>query len=195
MTPEVVIEDIETTGLDIENDVILELAALHIDLQTLSIRSVYWRIVHTPDILERLQLADPRVRAMHTENGLAQACLEKPGTVIRHPDVRTPAIVVENREHLDLDFNAWIAENVSGGPPIHMAGNSVAGFDLPWTRSHLPLAARHFSHRTVDARTAATLCEAWTGEVCAPPSTAHRAIQDCRMSLDILKRAQEAFGL
>lgn len=112
--------DMETTGLTPSEDEVLEAAAILVAPTGLVAGQWKGRVQHDADALTM----DDAVRAMHTANGLLDACAGA-GWATEHD--------------LDQAITAWVIKQtgltfVDDVPDeqITLAGSGVAHFDLPW---------------------------------------------------------------
>ena len=113
--------DLETTGLDLERDEILEIAVVLTDFELTEIDRWESVITMTPNGAARIA-ADPYVMKMHADNGLYR----------ESRDANVPLAVAEESlvqflEHADFLRGELI-----------IAGSGVASFDRPLIRKHLP---------------------------------------------------------
>ena len=161
--------DLEMTGLDPDQDVILEIATLVTDgaLQVLA-EGPSLAIHRAPEELARM---DAWNQATHAGSGL----LER---------VRTSGVDARAAERQTLAFlQAWVPPGVSP-----LCGNSVHQ-DRAFLRREMPALAAHFHYRNVDVSTIKELVRRWyPGGLQAPPKQqAHRALDDARESVAELR--------
>jgi oligoribonuclease (3'-5' exoribonuclease) len=163
----VVILDLETTGLDVEKGAtILEVGALHIDLQSLEVLSQFHRLRHMED---PEVLMEEVVREMHTSNGLIAAVQRTPSS----------ESVCESLAELDQDFEEWLIRCGGGPRKVLLCGYTIH-FDARFIETLLPRthAMRHY--RLLDVRSALILAEAWgRGVYPGDIVSTHRALEDC----------------
>lgn len=174
--------DLETTGLNPREGLILEFAAvLCEDARGDDFAEVaaYTGAIHyTPDVLA-VALIDERVREMHTRNDLWR-------------DVAASTTTIGEVDA----FLVALADGLTGGKKhaITLAGNSVH-FDLAWARVFLPLFAEYLSHRVFDVSTLTRAVRSWGPEgVVWPKAEAHRALADVRESIALAREARRAMG-
>ncbi len=118
--------DMETTGLDLAEDNLLELSAILTD-DTFTIPDdgpIQFHVVcRLPDAWDRSTPEswpiDPPVRAMHAQNGLLPLVMD----LVDAPD---------EQDTIGL-FADWLPPG-----PLIAAGSGILGFDLPWLRHYWP---------------------------------------------------------
>ena len=169
-----VVIDIETTGLDVERNVVLEVGIVvaHADGTVIDT----WSAVVSNNVGA---LAAPAtndfVRKMHEDNGLraeAKAMLAR-GERTFEDEVEAEAV-------------AFLAEHDALGYP--MAGSSIGSLDRPMLARHMPKLADAFHYRNDDASTKRLLLAQLGYEVnrVETENAAHRAVDDALASLRLL---------
>lgn len=157
--------DLETSGLDPDKHVILELGVILVDQDLKPIH----RMSHTfeaPPLPRMLDTVD-----MHRESGLLNdlADLSKTSSVAQV-------------EHVLLD---WLV----GRHRIRARSLELAGFSIHFDRSfihrHMPTFDGWLSHRMIDVSTIRGLYRRWRGEP-REQASAHRALADCQEAIDEL---------
>jgi oligoribonuclease len=158
--------DLEMTGLDPKENVIVEIATLVTDDDLAIVAEGPDLVVHTTD--EELEKMEDIVRRMHTGSGLLDA-------------IRASTITLEEAGRQTLEFvRQHIPANESP-----LCGNSIA-MDRSFLHAHLPELDAHFHYRSIDVSTLKELCRRWSPHVySARPhkQTAHRALDDIRESV------------
>lgn len=166
--------DLETTGLDPEREIVLEIAVIVAndsrggDFTETAVEQTVIRPYASGGrtaeaIIDEMH---PRVRDMHTKNGLLAE--------LHDPDLTCTI------EEADAYFAALVPD---GLPSI--AGNSVGSFDLQFIRKHMPKFAARLSHRVFDVSTLIR-AERTYGDsegLVTVKADAHRALADARASL------------
>lgn len=166
--------DLETTGLDLEHDEPIEVAAIATapwltapptwpDLPT------FHSIIATSK--DPLDLCDAVVYDMHMANGLLED------------------VAIEGRPKWWVDelLVQWV-EEVFGEdrPELWLAGSGVAQFDIHWIRKHFPRFAELLSYKTIDVSPMRRFMEQCAGlrltDSRSEPSE-HRSMSDARRSL------------
>ncbi len=167
--------DCEMTGLDLENDALIEVAALVTDGE-LNVLGDGIDLVIKPDPAALEQMGD-FVRAMHTKSGLLDAL--DAGITLAEAEARVLAYV-----------RAWV-------PDPHkapLAGNTV-GTDRTFLARDMPTLERHLHYRNVDVSTIKELSRRWYPKVTinSPAKSGnHRALADIMESIEELRYYRDA---
>lgn len=164
--------DLEMTGLAVERDAIVEIAALVTDAAGLEpLDEGVSVVVHQPE--EVLAAMSDVVRAMHERSGLL--------TEIRASPLGLP------------EAGARVLEYVKAHAPtprtVPLCGNSI-GMDRRFLARHLPELEGHFHYRSIDVSSLKELCRRWYPEPfrARPDKTeGHRALTDVRASIEELR--------
>jgi oligoribonuclease len=159
--------DCEMTGLDLENDVLIEIAALVTDGDLNVLGEGVDVVIHADDAA--LNAMIDIVQRMHEKSGLTDA-------------VRTSTVTLEQAEKLVLDYVRRYVPEPRIAP---LAGNSIAT-DRAFIAKHMPALDAHLHYRMVDVSSIKELCRRWYPRIFfAKPDKglAHRALADIRESL------------
>ena len=167
--------DLEMTGLDPDNDVVIEIATIVTDsrLNTLAEGPVI--AIHTDDT--RLAAMDEWNTSHHTASGLVDR--------VRASKYH-PAMAVSET----IDFlRSWVPPNASP-----MCGNSICQ-DRRFMFRHLPELERYFHYRNLDVSTLKILMQRWRPSLEAgfTKSATHLALDDIRESIDELRYYRDYF--
>lgn len=153
-----VIVDLETTGLEVDYDVPLELGIgiFDEDLNELTMNS--WFI--KPDGWREQLSGNPYVEKMHTVNGLISDLNALPDFYFQH---------WRGKGTQRLDFSVamvsmlvwdWLTETCGiKADTLPMTGSSIGSLDRPFMRKYLPVAAGFFTYRSIDVSSIKELCK------------------------------------
>jgi oligoribonuclease len=174
--PNLIWIDCEMTGLDLEKDVLVEIAVLVTDSELNVIgEGIDLVIAATP---EQLASMNEFVTQMHTNSGL----------ITEIPN----GISVSAAEDLIIKY-LESASTVSGKSPL--AGNSV-GVDRSFIARDMPRLNEYLHYRTVDVSSVKELARRWNAKVYfnSPAKTGnHRALGDIQDSIAELAHYRENF--
>ncbi len=171
MTEPLVWIDCEMTGLDPEQDALVELAIVVTDSELTLLDDGIDIVIATDPA--KLATMDDVVRDMHTQSGLLVA-LESATTTI------------EEAEQLALDYVRGFIPERRKAP---LCGNSIAT-DRSFIARYLPRLDDHLHYRMVDVSSIKELSRRWFPRVYfnAPPKTGgHRALADIVDSINELR--------
>jgi oligoribonuclease len=161
--------DLEMTGLDTDNDHIIEIATVVTDkhLNVLGEGPVF--AIHQPEHV--LTAMDEWNRKQHGGSGLADR-------------VRASKIALAEAEEKTVDFLGRFVG--SGKSP--MCGNSICQ-DRRFLAREMPKLERYFHYRNLDVSTLKELARRWAPAMYAghKKSSTHLALDDIRASIDELK--------
>lgn len=159
--------DLETTGLDPETEVILEVAAFEAELtKPFDARKIYDTVLEFP--ATKATSLTPFILKMHTD--LLEAC----------------AVSLVSVKSAELDLMHRLPER-----EYTLAGSSVH-FDHGFIRQHMPNLNKRFSYRHYDV-SAVKLFAQSLGMKPFPKAGAHRAAADCLESIAHAKAVAEWF--
>jgi oligoribonuclease len=168
--------DLEMTGLDCNNDSILEIATLVTDSElNLLAEGPELAIAHP---LERLQAMDDWNRRQHGKSGLWQRVLDS-------------TVSLAEAERKTLEFvSRWVP---CGASPI--CGNSICQ-DRRFMAREMPTLERYFHYRNLDVSTVKILAKRWAPAIAGGlvKESAHTALSDIRDSIDELRYYRRHMG-
>ncbi|MGG5171471.1 oligoribonuclease [Pseudarthrobacter sp. J1738] len=167
--------DCEMTGLSLENDALIEVAALVTDSE-LNILGEGVDVVIKPDDASLAQMND-FVRNMHTQSKLLDEL----------PQGKTMA---EAEAEIMEYIERWVPE--PGKAPL--GGNSV-GTDRTFLARDMPAVVEHLHYRVIDVSTIKELSRRWFARAyfqSPAKSGGHRALGDIRDSINELRYYREA---
>jgi oligoribonuclease len=162
--------DCEMTGLDLERDALVEIAALVTDFDLQVLGEGVDIIVRPPD--EALAQMVPFVREMHTSSGLLA---ELPGGV--------------SLAEAEQQVLAYIAEHCPEGSRPPLAGNTI-GTDRAFLARDMPQLEQFLHYRVVDVSSIKELARRWYPRAYfnAPEKRGnHRALADIQESIEELR--------
>ena len=163
--------DLEMTGLDVDKDVILEIAVIVTDGQlTKAIEGPELIIGASPEQLDRMV---PVVKKMHKKSGLTERVLNSD-------------VTVRQAERQVLSF---VKKHVPEKGIAPLAGNSIHT-DRAFLVKHMPRLVNHLHYRIVDVSTIKELTRRWMPdrlEEAPEKDTGHRALADIRESIKELE--------
>ena len=168
--------DLEMTGLDHDNDVIVEIATIVTDDDLAIVAEGPDLVVHADE--EALARMGDVVRNMHTSSGLLDQ--------IR---ASTLDLATAGAETL-----AFIQEHVPEPRTVPLCGNSI-GTDRRFLTRWLPEIEEYLHYRSVDVSSVKELAKRWYPEaVSKAPGKhgSHRALDDIRESIAELRYYREA---
>ncbi|WP_460761885.1 oligoribonuclease [Lysobacter fragariae] len=168
--------DLEMTGLDTDNDSILEIATVVTDAQLETLAEGPEFAISHP--LERLQAMDEWNRNQHRRSGLWQRALEQ-------------GVSMEEAERKTLEFlTQWVPANAS---PI--CGNSICQ-DRRFLHRQMPKLEKYFHYRNLDVSTIKELARRWAPTVLngVRKESKHTALSDIHDSIVELRHYRAAMG-
>jgi oligoribonuclease len=175
--------DVETTGLDTNGDLLLEVACLVSDLDLNEIdpagyqSKVLWPATA---LAERRARAVPAVQTMHDRSGLWSACSD--------PDEAKPVTQV------DAELTAYVRNLVPEAKTARIAGSSVR-LDLNFVDAYLPNLSGHLHYRMLDVSSWAGGARWWAGVEEYPKVMAHTAMADISESIEQMRWLRRQLGL
>lgn len=162
--------DLEMTGLDATENVIVEIATLITDDDLNIIAEGPDLVIHASEA--DLAKMDPVVVAMHEHSGLTAA-------------IRASTLTVEEAGRVTLEF---LRAHIPEAGTVPLCGNSI-GMDRRFLAAYLPEIENFLHYRSIDVSTIKELAKRWyPGDVTnfRKKSSAHRAMDDIRESVNEL---------
>lgn len=156
--------DMEMTGLDVDSEVPIEVAAIICDLSFKELET-YHAVVKQPQ--EYLDRMDQWNREHHGASGLTAAI----------PSGKAPSAV-------ELELIQFVERHFQGEPVI-LCGNSI-GQDRLFINRHFPQFAKRLHYRMLDVTSWKVVFQSILGKKFEKKNT-HRAIDDIRESMDELR--------
>jgi oligoribonuclease len=163
--------DLEMTGLEVENDVIVEIACIVTDAELNALDDGIELIVHA-DAAALGKMGD-YVREMHTKSGLL-------------PKIEQSEISVADAQKATLEYVRAHVKTASSAP---LCGNSI-GTDRRFLAAYMRELDDYLHYRSIDVSSLKELCRRWYPAVYKKrPGKAehHRALDDIRESIEELR--------
>ncbi len=168
--------DLEMTGLEVERDVIVEVAVIITDGSLETVIEGPDLVVHQPD--EALDGMVDVVAEMHAKSGLTEA-------------VKTSRTTLSEAERSVM---AFLTEHVPEPRAAPLAGNSVHA-DRAFLLRYMPAVEAHLHYRNVDVSTFKECAKRWRPSLLddvPPKEGGHRALADIRESIVELRYYRDA---
>lgn len=168
--------DLEMTGLDTDNDSIIEIATVVTDGQLNVLAEGPELAIQHP--LATLEAMDEWNRNQHTRSGLWQRVLDSEVSLAQ-AEARTVAFLAE-----------WVGAGVS---PI--CGNSICQ-DRRFLHRQMPRLEKYFHYRNLDVSTVKELARRWAPGVAAGvgKNSSHTALSDVHDSINELRHYRRFMG-
>ena len=163
--------DLEMTGLDPDENVVVEIATLITNDELEIIAEGPDLVIHATE--EDLAKMDSFVVDMHTKSGLL-------------PEIRNSNISVEEAEKQTM---AFLNEHIKREKSVPLCGNSI-GTDRRFLAKYLPNIENFLHYRSVDVSSIKELVKRWFPEMLeeAPKKNGgHRAMEDIKASVEELR--------
>ncbi len=166
--------DLEMTGLDTDNDYIIEVATIVTDSELNILAEGPVIAVH--QVEEILDAMDKWNTHQHNQSGLVKRVLESPHSTT-------------DAENMTLEFlEKFVPEKVSP-----MCGNSICQ-DRRFLHRLMPQMEQYFHYRNLDVSSVKEMVGRWyPGKPMFEKDSTHLAMQDIRDSIDELKFYREHF--
>src|SRR5690606_33167086 len=159
--------DCEMTGLDLEKDALIEVAALVTDADLNVLGTGVDVVIHADE--SALENMPEVVRQMHEKPGLTEA-------------VRRSTVALEQAQEMLM---AYITEWVPEPRTAPLCGNSIAT-DRGFLARDMPILDAYLHYRMIDVSSVKELCRRWYPRVYfgqPQKGLAHRALADIRESI------------
>jgi oligoribonuclease len=159
--------DCEMTGLDVEKDVLIEVAALVTDSELNLLGSGVDVVIHADEAA--LGSMVEIVREMHDKSGLTDA-------------VRTSTVTIPDAEQMIMDY---VRQFVTEPRTAPLCGNSIAT-DRGFLSRQMPRFDQYLHYRMIDVSSIKELCRRWFPRTYfgqPAKGLAHRALADIQESI------------
>ncbi|MGQ0826591.1 MAG: oligoribonuclease [Actinomycetota bacterium] len=163
--------DLEMTGLDVDSDVIVEIACIVTDADLTAVADGVDLVVHQDDVA--LAAMDDFVRTMHRKSSLL-------------PEIAASTVDVSAAE---AQIASYIRAHVPTAGTAPLCGNSI-GMDRRFLARYMPGIEGYLHYRSIDVSSLKELCRRWYPELYRQrPGKAerHRALGDIRESIEELR--------
>lgn len=163
--------DLEMTGLDPSQHVIVEIATLITDDELNLVAEGPELIIHATD--DELSLMDDFVTNMHTKSGLLE-------------QIKASTVTLEDATAQTM---AFLQEHIPEARTVPLCGNSI-GTDRRFLAIYMPQVEEFLHYRSVDVSTIKELARRWYPDALASvprKDGGHRALDDIRESLKELE--------
>ena len=163
--------DLEMTGLEVERDVIVEIACIVTDAELTALDDGIQLVVHAgPEALAKM---GDYVREMHTKSGLL-------------PEIERSDIDVPAAQKAVLEYIRTYVKTAASAP---LCGNSI-GTDRRFLAAYMRELDDFLHYRSIDVSSFKELCKRWYPDVYKQrpgKAESHRALDDIRESIEELR--------
>jgi oligoribonuclease len=163
--------DLEMTGLDVDQDAIVEIACIVTDSNLLALDDGIQLVVHQDEaVLERM---DEFVRTMHRKSGLLDEIPTAPS----------------DTGAAEQEVLAYVQKHVATASSAPMCGNSI-GMDRRFLAKYMPELDNYVHYRSIDVSSFKEVARRWYPAIYRKrPGKAeqHRALGDIQESIDELR--------
>lgn len=166
-----VIIDLETTGLNSKDGLVLEVGAIALDQNTM-VSARYEKVVYWSQYLLDAYIEEG-ARAIHDKSGLYQKVIAAPHT--------------DHIEAIDKQLAAFIQQNKHSPDEKILLVNNNAHFDREWIKAHMPITDALLHYRMIDVSSLNEVVKIIDSKVATEISKkkkyTHTAIADCEETL------------
>ena len=189
-TEYLVVLDLETTGLNPDYDIPLEVAMLLVRAADLEVMWSTSAILATPNPISLLTETLPSVvREMHAKSGLLDllATAEAHPRIYQRHSLETTLANALDRMTTALTFDAGAQTQW-----ITLCGYSIH-FDRGFLKRHAPRFEARCDHRMLDVSSLRRCAQQWAPHLVPAQASTHRALDDCYAALDELRGYKQLF--
>lgn len=168
VTDKLVWIDLETTGLVLKKDKIIQIAVLITDTQlNLLDENGYVGFVNITD--DDISLMDDTVKEMHSKNEVIEMCKKSSFTL----------------EDIDKGAVEYISKYVKR-KEAPLCGNNIA-FDRSFIQYNMPFLSDYLHYRNIDVSTVKQVSQIWRDDVYKKAESTHEALADIKQSIEELR--------
>lgn len=185
--------DVETTGLDPECDVLLEVAMVITDAQLNELTRAQVTIRHDRRVLAALIERPERpheivalIYSMHEANGLLNECCSNLAVSLQEAQKR---LVKAVRDALARTPNP----PEEGEKPFVLIGGCSPNFDRTFVSRYMPQLADVFHYRLIDATCLRFALDKWGSQQLPEKDKRHRALPDAEAALNLARRTKSFY--
>lgn len=163
--------DCEMTGLDVQRDVLVEIAVIVTDAELNPLDDGIDIVISATQ--QQLDGMDDFVRNMHESSGLTE-------------EIKASTVTVREAEEQVLQYVKRFVPQARTAP---IAGNSI-GTDKAFLQRYMPELTEHLHYRMIDVSTLKELCKRWYPRIYfgqPAKGMTHRALQDIEESIRELR--------
>ncbi len=170
--------DVETSGVDHDNDRLLEVGAIITDMDGVEIDrgAVYTSLISVNNLGSVMSESSPVVQEMHERSGLWRDLWNEKGS---------PSHVVES------EMLVWLSSYTSDDDILYFGGNSVT-LDRNFLRTFMPSFYSRISFRSIDVSTLSVVLRSSGLAKMYHKESKHRALADIYESLGEYRHYLEA---
>lgn len=160
--------DLETTGLSLKKDKIIEIGILVTDTQ-LNLLDDSGYVGYVKITEEDVSQMNDIVKEMHTKNGLIEKCKKSLLTV----------------KDIDKGAVEYITKFVQR-KEAPLCGNNIA-FDRSFIEYNMPLLTDYIHYRNIDVTSIKQLSKIWRNDIYIKKDSTHEALDDIKESVEELR--------